>query len=181
MTKSESLYKLVKGIQHCQQCERCMSRKHAVPGEGNPNAKIVLLGEAPGKNEDTTGKPFIGRAGIYLNKILSGYDVDRDEIYITSVLKCYHPKPPKKSQMVSCQPWTEHQIEIIQPKIMLVMGNSAAWGLFGMDQLGIDPLDLVWNTISCVVTCHPAAAMRFPERDKQFRRDFKRMVHKSGN
>lgn len=178
MLKTGSLEKLDNGIRHCRRCERCLTRMYAVPGEGSANARIVLFGEAPGKNEDITGRPFVGRAGKYLDKIFREHKVDREEIFITSILKCYHPKPPKKSQIVSCHQWAEQQIEVIQPRIMLVMGTFAAWGLFGMEQLGTDLLDLVWNTTPCIVTCHPAAAMRFPDRDKQFRRDFKHMVQK---
>ena len=102
MLKTGSLEKLDNGIRHCRRCERCLTRMYAVPGEGSANARIVLFGEAPGKNEDITGRPFVGRAGKYLDKIFREHKVDREEIFITSILKCYHPKPPKKSQIVSC-------------------------------------------------------------------------------
>ena len=179
MNKTQSLEQLSFAIQGCHECERWLTRKHAVPGEGHPHAKIVLIGEAPGRNEDNTGRPFIGRAGKYLDKILDGFNLKRDEFYITSILKCYHPRPPKKSQMGTCRPWLERQIEVIQPKITLVMGKSAAWALFEIEQLGTEPIKLEWKSMLCIVTCHPAAAMRFPERDKQFRKDFERLVQTS--
>lgn len=176
MDKHGSVEKLCRGIQRCQRCERRMTRTHAVPGEGSPDAGLFLFGEAPGKTEDKTGRPFVGRAGQYLNAVLNRFSIKRDDIFITSILKCYHPETPKKPQMRSCISWTKQQIEAIRPGHILVMGKSAAWGLFGIDRLGADPLDLEWQGIPCVVTCHPAAAMRFPERDRQFQRDFQRVV-----
>ncbi len=176
MNKTESLEKISRGIRHCQRCERQKTRHHAVPGEGHFNTSTLLFGEAPGKNEDKTGRPFVGRAGRYLDKVLAEHEINREDIYITSILKCYHFKSPKKSQMVRCRPWTEQQIEVIQPKIILVMGKSAAWGLFEIDRLGMKPVDMAWHDIPCIVTCHPAAAMRFPERDQQFKRDFSRLI-----
>ena len=178
MNQIESLQILSSEIQQCQRCERWLTRNHAVPGEGDIDAKIMLFGEAPGKNEDQTGRPFIGRAGRYLDKVLSEYKINRKKVYITSILKCYHPKSPKKLQMVSCRPWSEQQIEVIQPNIILVMGKSAAWGLFKIEHLGTQIIDLKWRAILCIVTCHPAAAMRFPQRNLQFRRDFERLIQK---
>jgi len=178
MNKGESLEKLCRGIQRCHRCERWKSRAHAVPGEGDPDARIFFTGEAPGRTEDKKARPFIGRSGHYLDNVFSEYKVKREEVYITSILKCYHPSPPKRSQMESCRSWLIQQIDVIQPEFIFVMGTSAAWGLLGIDQLGTDPLDLKWNSIPCIVTCHPAAAMRFPKRNKQFRRDFTRLIKK---
>jgi uracil-DNA glycosylase family 4 len=139
-----------------------------VPGEGDPRANILLLGEAPGKQEDKTGKPFVGRAGTYLDKALSEFKWNRDHLFITSILKCYHPGTPKKSQIKVCRLWTLLQIESVNPKVILVMGRHAAWGLFKIDLLGKDPLQGEWKGIPSIVTCHPASAMRFPQRHEQF-------------
>ncbi|MFP4083032.1 MAG: uracil-DNA glycosylase [Candidatus Aminicenantes bacterium] len=172
----KSLERLAKKIQHCQKCERSQARTHAVPGEGYPNSGMLLVGEAPGKKEDHTGQPFVGRAGDYLNKILSSYNLDRNQVFITSVLKCYHPRPPKKQQIKKCLPWSHHQIEALNTKLILVMGRWAAWAFLGIQKLEGIPKVLSWKGINCVVACHPAAAMRFPHRDREFREGFKIFV-----
>jgi DNA polymerase len=162
------LEKLAQGIQRCQRCERSKTRIHAVPGEGDPRANILLLGEAPGKQENKTGHPFVGRAGVYLDKVLSDHKLKRDHLFITSILKCYHPRVPKKSQIKKCRDWTFQQIKVVNPKLILVMGRHAAWGLLEMDFLGKEPIHGIWKGIPCLITCHPASAMRFPQRHQQF-------------
>lgn len=178
-----SLDKLAFAIQHCQRCERGKTRIHAVPGEGNPRANILLLGEAPGKQEDKTGKPFVGRAGTYLDKALSELEWKRDHLFITSILKCYHPGTPKKSQIKACRLWTLRQIDSINPQFILIMGKQAEWGLWEGKRKKSDPAVVAWKGRACVVTCHPAAAMRFPSRNRQFSEDIntlKRLVEKDG-
>jgi len=170
----EAMSRISHGIQRCQRCGRAGTRKFAVPGEGRCDANLMLLGEAPGKKEDRTGKPFIGRAGAYLDKVFRFHSLDRDKVFITSVLKCYHPGSPKKPQIEACLSWTEKQIELLQPELILVMGRAAEQGLFGKRTDG--KYEIHWKDIPCIVTCHPAAAMRFPQRHKQFQKDFKRFV-----
>ncbi len=163
------------GIQHCQRCERAGTRTVAVPGEGSPEARMLLLGEAAGRQEDRSGRPFVGRAGAYLDKMFRLHSLDRDTVFITSILKCYHPDSPKKAQIETCRSWTEVQIELLQPELILVMGKTAERGLFGKAIAGKEPI-IVWEGISCVVTCHPAAAMRFPQMQERFKLDFERFV-----
>ena len=164
-------------IKQCRQCERWCSRNLAIPGAGDPNADLLLLGEAPGTNEDRTGQPFVGRAGRYLDRVLARHGLERDSLYITSILKCFHPKPPRKEQILSCMPWMERQIEIVQPKLILAMGKTAARALLQLDNLGIEPAMRRWRGIPVVITCHPAAAMRFPDRDEQFERGMIALVN----
>ncbi len=154
-------------------CERNRTRRHAVPGEGDPGSGILLLGEAPGKKEDESGRPFVGRAGNYLEHILSYHGLKRDQVFITSILKCYHPEPPERTQVKRCLPWTLRQIDALNPGLVLVMGRWAAWAVLGMENLKNVPLALTREGRNWVVTCHPAAAMRFPERDKEFREGFR--------
>lgn len=181
--KEKQIASISHGIQRCRRCERVDTRDHAVPGEGNPDSKVLLLGEAPGQKEDHLGRPFVGRAGTYLDKIFSFHSIERMSVFITSVLKCYHPDSPKKDQVKSCLPWTEEQIKTLQPEFILVMGRTAEQGLF--DKIHKEEKDkiLEWKDIPCIITCHPAAAMRFPERDEQFRHDFqilKKMAKERG-
>ena len=119
-------------------------------------------------NSGGAGQPFVGRAGSYLDKIFHSHSLERKSVYITSVLKCYHPGSPKKDQIKSCLAWTEKQIEVLQPELILIMGRTAEQGLF--DKIHEEKKDnsVEWGDIPCIITCHPAAAMRFPERDKQF-------------
>jgi len=174
--KSAVLKELFDGIRVCTRCERCMTRQLAVPGEGDARAPIVLLGEAPGKKEDAFGRPFVGRTGVYVEKVLAEFGVTRDDFFITSILKCFHPGPPKQHQMASCRSWSESQIRAVGPRLILVMGRAAVSGFLGVEFPGTEELTSEWEGIRCVVTCHPAAAMRFPERNRQFRRDFKRAL-----
>jgi uracil-DNA glycosylase family 4 len=167
--KRESLEKLAKGIQRCRGCERNLTRLKAVPGEGDTSSRLILVGEAPGKKENRTGRPFMGRAGYYLDKILMSNDLDRNRVFITSVLKCYHPLPPKKHHLLKCIPWSLRQIDSLQPELILVVGRWAAWALLDMENLEGVPRILVREGKHWVVTCHPAAAMRFPRRDREFR------------
>ncbi len=167
---------LRRGIHDCRRCDRSRTRQLAVPGEGNLRPGIVLLGEAPGKKEDLSGRPFVGRAGAYLEKALASHGVARQNVFITSILKCYSPKPPRKSQIEACRSWTEGQLEAIKPDLILVMGGFAAYGLLALDRLPRQPAGFKWRDVTCIVTCHPAAAMRFPERNLQFRRDLGRLL-----
>ena len=176
MNSKREIDKLARGIQRCQKCERSKTRQHSVPGSGDPNSSILLFGEAPGKKEDKTGQPFVGRAGRYLEKVLVDLGVEREELFITSILKCYHPGPPRKEHIAACRHWSVQQFNIIKPRVILIMGKTAASAFWEIDKLGLDPMNEMWQEIPCIITCHPAAAMRFPERDKQFQRDFGRLL-----
>jgi len=180
LTEKESLERLARGIQHCRKCKRNQTRKHAVPGEGSRESGMLLVGEAPGKKEDHTGRPFVGRAGDYLDKILHSEELNRNRMFITSVLKCYHPRSPKKLQIQKCLPWTLCQFESLNPKLVLVMGRWAAWALLGWDNLSGVPRVLTRKGKHWVVTCHPAAAMRFPKRDEEFREGCALFAFKAG-
>jgi len=167
----EEIARVSRGIQHCHRCNRAGTRIHAVPGNGQIGSKLLLLGEAPGKKENQTGRPFVGRAGTYLDKIFRSHSITRESVFITSVLKCYHPGSPKKEQIASCRLWTCKQLSLLRPEILLVMGRTAERGLFGKQDIkGTSVLE--WKGMTCVVTCHPAAAMRFPQRHEQFNGDF---------
>jgi len=170
----KTIEELFRGIRRCRKCERCRTRHLAVPGEGEAHRKILLLGEAPGKTEDLTGRPFVGRTGRYLDRVFGEHGVSCDDFYITSILKCYHPESPQSKQVEACRPWTIQQIDAIRPRAILVMGLTAAGGLLGLSKLVDDTL--VWEGITCVVTTHPTAAMRFPKRNVRFRKDLEKVL-----
>ncbi|MFC1675965.1 uracil-DNA glycosylase family protein [Planctomycetota bacterium] len=119
---------LAEQICKCRKCELGSQRKNAVPGEGNPSAKIMFIGEAPGADEDTQGRPFVGRAGQLLEKIIIACGLKRSDVFIGNILKCRPPgnRDPKPDEIVSCLPYLQRQIETIQPEIIVALGAHAA-------------------------------------------------------
>jgi DNA polymerase len=148
----------------CDRCRLSESRNKLVFGDGNPEAGIVLIGEGPGANEDRTGKPFVGRAGALLDKILASIDLDRDDVYITNVVKCRPPRnrAPRKDEITSCLWILEEQVRIMRPGIILALGASAARTITGMDK-GIGMLRGSLHRFMgfpVMATYHPAALLR---------------------
>ncbi|MEK6834209.1 MAG: uracil-DNA glycosylase, partial [Thermoproteota archaeon] len=111
----------------CTKCSLSKTRTNAVPGKGNPKAEILFIGEAPGRNEDQKGEPFVGSAGKILTEALSSAGLSRDDVYITNVVKCRPPnnRIPLQEEKESCQPYLSKELEIIKPKIICIMGNTA--------------------------------------------------------
>ncbi len=147
----------------CIKCPLHESRTKVVFGEGPSDAKIMLVGEAPGRNEDETGRPFIGMAGKLLSEILHEADLDRSQIYITSITKCRpeNNRKPKKPEYTTCiELYLEKQIELINPDIIGLLGNSAAYALIGkksIKQIHGNIYEL--NGRKYMALFHPAAAL----------------------
>lgn len=116
---------LTKEIQHCFSCELSSTRTHIVVGTGTIPATLMFIGEAPGKKEDQKGLPFVGRAGKILDELLTSKQLQRNEVYITNILKCRPPKNrnPTNYEINQCSKWIDQQLKIIQPKIIVPMGN----------------------------------------------------------
>jgi DNA polymerase len=158
-----NLEKLCKIANTCVQCPLHESRTNVVFGEGPENAQIMLVGEAPGKNEDETGKPFIGMAGRLLSEILHEADLNRSQIYITSIVKCRPEdnRKPKKPEYSTCiDLYLKKQIELIDPDIIGLLGNSAAYALIGkknIKQIHGETYEL--NGRKYMALFHPAAAL----------------------
>lgn len=129
MSKAEKLERLAKLIETCTRCPLYEDAIHAVPGEGDPDAQILFVGEAPGRNEDETGRPFVGRAGKLLTTLLVSIGLTRESVFITSVIKHRPPKnrPPKPNEIKACAGWMDKQLAIIEPKIIVPLGR------FGME------------------------------------------------
>jgi DNA polymerase len=151
-------------------CELCPSRKHAVPGEGNPQAKLVLVGEGPGATEDATGRPFVGQAGQLLESILDAIEVPRSSVYITNIVKCRPPqnRKPLPDEIAACIPYLHRQLELLQPRVILAMGGTAGESLLGVKKSLGDLRGKVhtYNGIPLIVTYHPAALLRNPNWKK---------------
>ena len=153
---------------HC--CALCPNRTHAVPGEGNPKAKLFLVGEGPGATEDAQGRPFVGQAGNLLNGILEAIEVPRDSVYITNIVKCRPPqnRKPLPDEIAACIPYLHRQIEIVQPKVILALGSTAAEAMLTVRKSLAELRGKVhtYNGIPLVVTYHPAALLRNPHWKK---------------
>ncbi|OPX69071.1 MAG: Uracil DNA glycosylase superfamily protein [Methanoregulaceae archaeon PtaB.Bin056] len=119
-------------IGSCRKCALSLSRIKTVPGEGPAPCRVMLIGEGPGKKEDESGRPFVGRAGAILSDLLARIDLSREEVFITSVVKCRPPKnrAPVKEEIAACMPFLDRQIAILSPEILVPMGRVAASAIF---------------------------------------------------
>jgi DNA polymerase len=127
MDKTEEFRKFEEAVMNCQNCNLWHTRTNVVPGDGNINAEIMLIGEGPGKNEDLQGKPFVGAAGQLLTALLTSINLKRENVYIANVVKCRPPnnRDPLPEEALTCWPWLETQIHIIQPKIIITLGRHS--------------------------------------------------------
>jgi DNA polymerase len=151
-------------------CGLCPGRTNAVPGEGNPQARMVLVGEGPGATEDATGRPFVGQAGKLLEGILEAIEVPRDSVYITNIVKCRPPqnRKPLPDEIAACIPYLHRQLELIRPKVIVAMGGTAGEALLGVRK-GLGELRgkvHTYNGTPLIVTYHPAALLRNPNWKK---------------
>jgi uracil-DNA glycosylase len=163
----------------CIDCGLSQTRTNVVFGVGSPEARLMLVGEAPGKNEDLQGEPFVGAAGKLLDSLLGEIGLSRPEVYIANVLKCRPPgnRDPHPDEIDSCKGYLREQIRLISPEVVLTLGNFATKLLLGTD-IGITRLrgrvQPWWLGSSLVPTFHPAAALRGGDRvTEQMREDFR--------
>jgi DNA polymerase len=151
-------------------CALCPGRVNAVPGEGNPQARLVCVGEGPGATEDAQGRPFVGQAGQLLDSILQAIDVPRETVYITNIVKCRPPqnRKPLPDEIAACIPYLHRQLALIRPKVILALGGTAGEALLGVKKsLGeLRGKVHTYNGIPLVVTYHPAALLRNPNWKK---------------
>ncbi len=164
--KLHSLDEIAEKVRKCTRCPLYETATNAVPGEGDPKAKLVCVGEAPGAKEDETGRPFVGQAGQLLTKILEAIDLTREQVFICNVLKHRPPgnRNPRPEEVEACSPYLIRQLELIQPKVIVAFGTFAAQTLL-QTKAGIGQLrGLVhrYHGIPLIVTYHPAALLRNP-------------------
>ncbi len=171
-----TLFSLAEGIRRCTACPLWKSRTLAVPGEGPRDAKIMFVGEAPGREEDRVGLPFVGRSGKFLDEMLVVAGLKRNEVFITGACKCRPPqnRTPTTQELLTCHDlWLKRQIEIIKPEIVVVMGTSALYSLLGKKEIGkLRGKIIAQDDQRYFVTYHPAAGMRFPKIKKMMKLDF---------
>ena len=167
MNSDHPLVKFYHDIRQCQKCALGQSRTHFVFGTGNPDADLMFVGEAPGRDEDLQGKPFVGRAGQLLTVMLQAIDLKRENVFIANVLKCRPPnnRDPLPEEIEKCEPYLIKQIELIKPKLIVALGRFASASLLrtkvALATLREDIHD--YNGVPLIVTYHPAALLRNPQ------------------
>lgn len=165
------LHEIEEQVRECRKCRLYAGRTMAVTGEGNSSADIIFIGEGPGAQEDKTGRPFVGKAGQLLTRMLAAIDLTREEVYITNIVKCRPPenRDPLPDEVRACLSYLERQIEIIQPLVIVCLGLPATRTLTGTNQ-GISRLRGTFQKYKeypVLPTYHPAAVLRFPEKYKR--------------
>ena len=171
---------LAKTVSVCTRCDLHKSRTQTVFGVGNPNAKLMFIGEAPGADEDAKGEPFVGRAGQLLNKIIAAMGMTREEVYIANILKCRPPqnRDPLPSEVQCCEEYLRAQIALIKPKYICALGRIAAhWLLKTEAPLGaMRTGNYTYEGIPVIVTYHPAALLRNPAFKAPCWEDMKKLM-----
>ena len=166
IAKLRSLDQVAEMVKGCKRCPLYKTAKNPVPGEGDPHAQLVCVGEAPGAKEDETGRPFIGQAGQLLTKILAAVDLSREQVFIVNVLKHRPPsnRNPLPDEVEACSPYLIRQLELIKPKVIVAFGTFAAQTLLNTKTpLGqLRGLVHRYHGIPLIVTYHPAALLRNP-------------------
>ena len=182
---SNTLDELQKSLDGCSRCSLCQQRNHLVFGAGNPQARVVLVGEAPGREEDLRGYPFVGEAGQLLEKILLAMNLSRQSVYICNVIKCRPPgnRDPKPDEIAACEPFLKQQLAIIKPEIIITLGRFAAQTLL-KTTAPIGRLRGQWREyegIALMPTFHPAYLLRNPAGKRPVWEDMKLVMQRLNN
>jgi len=183
-TQSDLLDELQQIVTACVKCRLAKSRTQVVYGVGSPNADLMFIGEAPGRDEDIQGKPFVGRAGQLLTDIIKAMKLTRDDVYIANVIKCRPPenRNPEQDELDACRPHIRRQIEIIQPKVIVTLGRFALQSLLekGYAVSSVRGQWLDYNGIKVMPTYHPAYLLRTPAAKKEVWADMKKVMSALG-
>ncbi len=185
LDRIETLEELSAFIGKCTRCPLHRGRKHLVFGEGSPKARLVFVGEAPGREEDLIGRPFVGEAGRLLTRIIeNGMGLKREDVYICNVVKCRPPRnrDPEKEEVEICLPFLKRQIQIIRPEVICILGRVAAQALLGKD-FKITQDRGKWNSfegIPVMPTYHPAYVLRNPRAKRPVWEDVQQIMARLG-
>jgi uracil-DNA glycosylase family 4 len=164
----------------CERCKLCQTRTTVVFGEGNPDARVMFVGEAPGQREDETGRPFVGRAGQLLDKIIeNAMGMQRQDVYIGNINKCRPPgnRDPEPDEVAACLPFIREQVRLVQPEVIVTLGRVAAWNLLHTKDAmkNLRGRTLLYEGIPVVATWHPAYLLRNPSAKAGCWEDIKRV------
>jgi uracil-DNA glycosylase len=177
--QDESLEAIRDDIGECVRCKLHQHRTHIVFGEGDPNAKLVFVGEGPGADEDATGRPFVGKAGQLLDKIIAAIGLRRENVYIANIVKCRPPgnRTPERDETATCEQFLFRQLAFIRPKVIVALGSPAFQTILRTK----DPITRArgewrdWNGVKVMPTFHPAYLLRVPEKKREAWEDMKRV------
>lgn len=175
----DELFNAVRG---CRRCPLCQYRTNVVPGEGNRNASLMFIGEGPGRDEDLSGRPFVGAAGQLLDKMIAAIGIKREDVYIANIVKCRPPgnRVPKEEEAKACIPYLRRQVYLIRPKVIVCLGATAL-------RYVIDPEARITRVRGqwverkgywLIPTYHPAALLRDPAKKYEAWEDFKKIRDK---
>lgn len=174
---------LKREILNCQRCGLAETRNHVIFGEGNKQAPIFIIGEAPGRDEDLKGRPFVGESGQLLDKILHACGFNRHQhVFISNILKCRPPgnRTPSPEEISNCKPYLLQQINLVDPQILILLGATALKSMVGQDQK-ITKVRGTWvrceNRLAMPVY-HPSAVLRKPALKRETWEDFQKIVYK---
>ena len=185
MSKQEEMEKIAISVENCKKCDLYKTRNKPVVGYGSVDAKILFIGEAPGRNEDLQGKPFVGRAGKILDELLGSIGLEIDEVYIANILKDRPPnnRNPLSSEIKACAQYLDNQITLIQPRIIVPLGNFAASYIFEKFGLKNDKIsnirgkvfetNTIFGNIKIIPMYHPAVATYNPNTINILKEDFR--------
>lgn len=180
--QQETLPQIQADLGNCTRCKLHHSRTNIVFGEGNPNAEIMFIGEGPGETEDLQGRPFVGRAGQLLDKIIEAMGYKRADVYIANVVKSRPPnnRPPEQDEIAACSPFLFRQITAIQPKILVALGGTALKCLLG-EEAKITKLRgqfIEFRGIPLMPTFHPSYLLRNPSAKKVVLEDMQNVLQR---
>jgi len=175
-------------IRSCRKCRLHESRTNPVPGEGPLTARVVVIGEAPGRKEDESGTPFVGSAGKFLNTLLESAGLKREEVFITNIVKCRPPgnRKPRRDEISQCLGYLSRQLRLLKPRVLILLGNTAAetiYGLAGVEWHGVMKdhgkvfeIKVFGVEALSIPTFHPAAALYNPRLKNIILEDFTKVV-----
>ena len=179
-SEAPTLEEIRKELGDCKRCKLHRTRTTIVFGEGNKKAKLMFIGEGPGYDEDVQGRPFVGKAGQLLTKIIQSIHLEREEVYIANIIKCRPPqnRNPEPDEIGSCSPFLRKQIQAIQPKIICALGTFAAQALLQTDAKITSLRGRIFDLdgIKVLPTYHPAFLLRNPDKKREVWEDMKQIA-----
>ena len=185
MSGEELLGAIASEIVVCTMCRLHKSRKKAVPGEGSPHSQIMFIGEGPGRSEDVEGRPFVGQAGKFLDTLICGVGLAREQTFICNVVRCRPPRnrEPRPDEIQACTPYLERQIKVVQPKVIVTLGKCSTADIFSKINLPFNSITqahgkaldrtILGMQVTVFPTFHPAAALYSVKYKEQLAEDFR--------
>jgi DNA polymerase len=182
--RAASLAAVAAELQGCTRCKLCETRKTIVVGEGNPQAELVFVGEGPGEQEDLQGRPFVGKAGQLLDRMIEAMGLTREQVYICNVVKCRPPgnRNPEPDEIEACSPFLQRQLEILKPKVVVALGKFAAQRLLQTET----PITRLrgsfkpYRGAKLMPTYHPAYLLRNPDSKREAWADLQAVARELG-